>query len=165
MKRHRSLIPLSRDHHDGLVLAQRLILGRAKAPRSGWPTDRREQVSRVIEFFNSELRRHFEAEEMHVFPAAVEHLREGADLARQLIDEHDDMRARIRGFEKDPTANLEERLSSFGECLKEHIRREEGILFERMQEEVDPAELDVIGIRLRTCYPSDPDGSYCRTDP
>ncbi len=34
MKRHHSLIPLSHDHHSGLVLAQRLILGRSAAPRS-----------------------------------------------------------------------------------------------------------------------------------
>ncbi len=163
MKRHRSLIPLSRDHHDSLVLAQRLILGRSKAPHSDWPTDRRQQVSRVTEFFKTDLRKHFEAEEAHVFPAAVDHLREGADLARQLIEEHDDMRARIRGFEKDPTTNLDERLSSFGERLKEHIKKEESILFERIQEEMDPADLEAIGVRLRTFYPSDSDGSYCRT--
>ena len=82
MKRHHSLIPLSHDHHSGLVLAQWLILGRSKAPRSDWPTDRRQQVSRVIEFFKTDLRQHFEAEEEHVFPAAVEHLREGADRTR-----------------------------------------------------------------------------------
>ena len=120
-------------------------------------------MSRVIEFFKTDLRKHFEAEEAHVFPAAVEHLREGADLARQLIEEHDEMRARIRGFEKDPTTNLEARLSSFGERLKDHIRKEEGILFERIQEEMDPTELEALGARLRTFYPSDSDGSCCRT--
>ena len=163
MKRHHSLIPLSHDHHSGLVLAQRLILGRSAAPRSDWPTDRRQQVSRVIEFFNTDLRQHFEAEEEHVFPAAVEHVRGGADLARQLVEEHDDMRARIRGLEKDPITRLEERLSSFGDCLKKHIRKEEGILFERIQEEMDPADLEAIGVRLRTLYRSGADGSSCRT--
>ncbi|SVC12621.1 uncharacterized protein METZ01_LOCUS265475, partial [marine metagenome] len=28
MKRHPALVPLSREHHTGLVMAQRLILGR-----------------------------------------------------------------------------------------------------------------------------------------
>ena len=163
MKRHQSLIPLSHDHHSCLVLAQRLILGRSKAPRSDWPTDRRQQVRRVIEFFKTGLRQHFKAEEEHVFPAAVEQLCEGADLARQLIEEHDEMTAKIRELEKDPTTRLEERLSSFGQRLKEHIRKEEGILFERIQEEMDPAELEAIGVRLRTCYSSAADGSYCRT--
>ncbi len=163
MKRHHSLIPLSHDHHSGLVLAQQLILGRSKAPRSDWPTDRRQQVRRVIEFFKTDLRQHFKAEEAHVFPAAVEQLREGADLARQLIEEHDEMRAQIRELEKDPTTRLEERLSSFGQCLKEHIRKEEEILFERIQEEMDPAELEALGVLLRTFYPAHTDGSYCRT--
>ncbi len=120
-------------------------------------------MSRVVEFFETDLRKHFEAEEAHVFPAAVDHLREGADLARQLIEEHDDMRARIRGFEADPTTNLHERLSSFGERLKEHIQKEERVLFERIQEEMDPADLEAIGVRLRTFYPSESGGSYCRT--
>ena len=120
-------------------------------------------MSRVIEFFNTDLRQHFEAEEEHVFPAAVEHVRGGADLARQLVEEHDDMRARIRGLEKDPTTRLEERLSSFGDCLKKHIRKEEGILFERIQEEIDPADLEAIGVRLRTLYRSGADSSSCRT--
>ena len=163
MKRHQSLIPLSHDHHNGLVLAQRLILGRSKAPRSNWPIDRRQQVRRVIEFFKADLRQHFKAEEQHVFPAAVEQLRGGADLARQLIEEHDEMRAQIRELEQDSTTRLEERLSSFGQRLKEHIRKEEGILFERIQEEMDPAELEAIGVRLRTFYRSAGDGSYCRT--
>ena len=163
MKRHQSLIPLSHDHHNGLVLAQRLILGRSKAPRSNWPIDRRQQVKRVIEFFKADLRQHFKAEEQHVFPAAVEQLRGGADLARQLIEEHDEMRAQIRELEQDSTTRLEERLSSFGQRLKEHIRKEEGILFERIQEEMDPAELEAIGVRLRTFYRSAGDGSYCRT--
>ena len=163
MKRHQSLIPLSHDHHNGLVLAQRLILGRSKAPRSDWPIDRRQQVRRVIEFFKADLRQHFKAEEQHVFPAAVEQLRGGADLARQLIEEHDEMRAQIRELEQDSTTRLEERLSSFGQRLKEHIRKEEGILFERIQEEMDPAELEAIGVRLRTVYRSAGDGSYCRT--
>ena len=163
MKRHQSLIPLSHDHHNGLVLAQRLILGRSKAPRSNWPIDRRQQVRRVIEFFKADLRQHFKAEEQHVFPAAVEQLRGGADLARQLIEEHDEMRAQIRELEQDSTTRLEERLSSFGQRLKEHIRKEEGILFERIQEEMDPAELEAIGVRLLTFYRSAGDGSYCRT--
>ena len=56
MKRHESLVPLSRDHHFGLIMAQRLILGRATNPRADWPTDRAQQVPRLVEFFKSDLR-------------------------------------------------------------------------------------------------------------
>ena len=68
MKRHESLVPLSRDHHFGLIMAQRLILGRATNPRADWPTDRAQQAMRLVEFFKSDLRAHFDIEETHVFP-------------------------------------------------------------------------------------------------
>ena len=158
MKRHESLIPLSRDHHDGLVVAQGLILGRSKAPRSNWPTDRRQQVDRVLEFFRADLRRHFQAEEEHLFPVVAEQLRNGVALARQLREEHDDMRARIRELEQEPATGLEERLPALGECLKAHIRKEEQVLFERMQEEMDPDTLEAIGAGLRSVYSSDTNG-------
>ena len=51
VKRHPSLVPLSLEHHDALVLAQGLILGRSKAPRSDWPTDHRSQVDKIKSFF------------------------------------------------------------------------------------------------------------------
>ena len=87
---------MSHDHHDGLVVAQGLILGRSKAPRSTWPVDRGQQVDRVLEFFETTLQRHFEAEEAHLFPVVERQLRDGVDLVRQLRADHDDMRARVR---------------------------------------------------------------------
>ena len=163
MKRHASLIPLSRDHHDGLVVAQGLIQGRSRAPRSNWPTDRRQQVDRVLEFFRTDLRQHFQAEEDHLFPVVAQQLQDGADLARQLRDEHDEMRARIRGLESDPATGLDERLRALGECLLSHIRKEEQVLFERMQEEMDADTLEAIGAKLRSVYASDASGPSCRT--
>ena len=161
MKRHESLIPLSHDHHDGLVIAQGLIFGRSKAPRSTWPTDRRQQVDRLLEFFRTDLRRHFKAEEDHLFPVAERRLRHGAALVRQLREEHDEMRARIYDFEQDPVSGLEERLPAFGECLRAHIQKEERVLFERMQEEMDSDALETVGAALR--YLSGATGASCRT--
>ena len=60
MKRHESLVPLSRDHNIGLMMAQQLILGRAPNPRADWPTDRAQQVPRLLAFYESDLRAHFE---------------------------------------------------------------------------------------------------------
>ena len=162
MKRHRSLIPLSHDHHDGLVIAQGLILGRSKAPRSTWPTDRRLQVDRVLEFFREGLRRHFQAEEDHVFPLVAVQLRGGAELVKQLRQEHDEMRDQIHALEQNPELRLDERLREFGECLKQHIRKEEHVLFERMQDELEPGALNAMGEGLRSVYSSSGEAS-CRT--
>lgn len=163
MKRHTSLIPLSQEHHDGLVVAQGLILGRSKAPRSTWPADRRQQVDRVLDFFRTALRRHFQAEEEHVFPVAERRLRDGIDLVRQLREEHDEMRAQIHDLEQDPVSRLEDRLPAFGECLKAHIQKEERILFERMQEQIDPDTLEAVGAALGSAGRSGASGATCRS--
>jgi hemerythrin-like domain-containing protein len=149
MKRHPGLIPLSHDHHDALVVAQGLILGRSPAPRSDWPTDRRAQVDRVVAFFARTLRSHFEVEEAHLFPTVVAHLPGEADLVARLLDEHDAMRTRIRDLERDPTTTLDGRLPSLGRLLEAHVRREERVLFETMQREMAPADLETLGARLR----------------
>ena len=149
MKRHPGLAPLSRDHHHALVLAQRLILGRSTNPRAGWPTDRRQQVDRVIRFFTTDLRPHFEAEEADLFPVVVEHLPGEADLVGQLIGEHAAMRTQIRDLGRDPTSDLDVRLPALGRLLDTHIRREERVLFETMQRKMDQATLATVGARLR----------------
>lgn len=161
MKRHPSLVPLSRDHHHGLVMAQRLILGRSTNPRADWPADRARQAVRLIDFFEADLRPHFEAEEAHVFPAANRNLAEGADRTRALIAEHETMRAMIRDLVADPTSALEERLTAFGELLRAHIRTEERILFEQMQAACDEEALETLGARIAE-HGRDARGARCR---
>ena len=148
MKRHASLVPLSRDHHFGLVMARRLILGRATNPRADWPADRARQLRRLIDFFEADLRVHFEIEEAHVFPAAGQRLAGGDREVASLLADHEAMRAMIRGFEADPAAALDERLPAFGYLLAAHIHREERGFFERLQAACAPAELDTLGDRV-----------------
>ena len=163
MKRHRSLIPLSHDHHDGLVVAQGLILGHATAPKSTWPADRRQQVDRLIAFWEADLRKHFEAEEAYLFPIVRARLRDGGTLVAELLTDHEAMRGRMSDLAEDAETDLDERLPAFGELLKEHIRKEEEVLFERMQEELPADELEAIGQTLRTHYRPDDADPACRT--
>ena len=163
MKRHKSLVPLSRDHHDGLVVAQGLIKGRSTAPGSTWPSDRTQQASRLVVFFETHLRKHFEVEETHLFPVVRASLRDGPELVNQLTSDHDVMRGWVRDLVQDSTTGLADRLRSFGKLLEAHIRTEERLLFERIQEEMDPVELETIGMRLHDHYPSDSNGPACRS--
>lgn len=148
MKRHPGLVPLSRDHHHCLVLARRLILGRSTNPRADWPADRAQQAARLVDFFETDLRRHFEIEEAHVFPAAARDLRDGASRTRALIAEHEVMRGMVRDLLADPTSRLAERLIAFGELLETHIHTEERILFEQMQAACEPEVLEDLGARI-----------------
>ena len=152
MKRHESLVPLSRDHHFGLVMAQRLILGRATNPRADWPTERAQQVPRLLAFYESDLRAHFEIEETHVFPAAGRSVTDGGRQVQALLADHDAMRAMIRGFEADPVSELDERLPAFGHLLKAHIHKEERQLFEQLQAACEPAELEALGARVAAAH-------------
>ena len=148
MKRHPALIPLSHVHHDVLVVAQGLIVGRSRAPRSDWPPDRPAQVDRVIAFFEDTLRPHFETEEAHLFPAVLALIPGADDLVAQLLDEHVTVRALIRDLERRPTTDLDIRLPALGRLLDAHVRREERVLFETLQRELTPADMETLGAQL-----------------
>ncbi len=153
MKRHAGLVPLSRDHHDGLVMARRLILGKGLSERDEWPTDPAEQVARLAEFFETDLRPHFEAEETCVFPIAARTLPEGEALVAALLADHRALEAMLASLSAAPisgrsAADRERRLAAFGELLQAHIHTEERVLFERMQAAGAPDELEAVGARL-----------------
>ena len=148
MKRHPSLVPLSHDHHDALVVAQGLILGRSKAPRSNWPTDRLAQVDRVVDFFKNTLLAHFDAEDAYVFPVVMERMPDRAALIAELRHDHEQLRNLISDLERAPATDLDTRLPALGRLVEAHIRKEERVLFQAMQSELDAAELDHIGAKL-----------------
>jgi len=133
-------------------MAQQLLLGRAVNPRADWPTDRALQVPRLVKFFESGLRPHFEVEEAHVFPAASRSVTDGDRQVQALLADHDAMRAMIRGLEADPEYGLDERLPAFGHLLKAHIHKEERVLFQQMQAACPPEELEALGIRVAAAH-------------
>ena len=161
MKRHASLVPLSRDHHHGLVMARRLILGRSTNPRADWPADPAQQAARLVEFFETDLHPHFEVEETHVFPAAARDLDDGDNRTRALIAEHETMRQMVRDIAADATSRLRERLIAFGELLEAHIHTEERVLFERMQRACDAQVLETLGTRIAE-HRGESGGPICR---
>ena len=153
MQRHPGLVPLSREHHHGLVMAERLVLGRSTNPRADWPADRTAQARRLLDFFETDLRPHFEAEEAHVFPVAAREVAAGERLVQRLVDDHEAMRAMVRALAAGgpgPASlpDLDDRLRTFGERLRRHIRVEERELFERMQADCAPETLREVETRL-----------------
>jgi iron-sulfur cluster repair protein YtfE (RIC family) len=156
VKRHPALIPLSHDHHDALVVARGLILGRATAPRSDWPPDRPGQVARVTAFFNETLEPHFEAEEQSVYPVVTRGITNGAKMVVDLLAEHAQIRTLVHDLEADPASALEQRLPALGRLIESHIRTEERVLFEAMQRELKTTDLQAIGSKLAQLPPRGP---------
>jgi hypothetical protein len=139
LRRHNSLKPLSREHHDGLLLCWKMRRG---LQRNISPL----RISRYTRhFFTTRLWPHFALEERVLFPllgksglvakAKAEHRRIGQLF---LIPEPDG-----------PTLELTRQL------LEKHIRFEERVLFAELQEKVQDADLERALEEHKACEPED----------
>ena len=139
-KRHPSLVPLSREHHHGLLLAFRLKHG---LPKTRQPHDSpQEQAADTVRFFRKSLTPHFAAETDILFPAIRVMQPQTSALLDQLIQEHAAIRELVKQLDQQPPAGpqLPELLSSFGTLLERHIRCEERELFPMYETHISEAE-------------------------
>ncbi len=124
MKRHPSLIPLSRQHHGALLLAQMLKID---APDyKGMPGDARGKTKYALEFYTKELLPHFAAEEA-VFKKIKNVDTELDKHLEEVIEEHHSLRLLFEGL----AGNAEDTSYQdvIGQVLEKHIRREDRELF------------------------------------
>jgi hemerythrin-like domain-containing protein len=143
-KRHPSLVPLSRDHHDGLMLALRLRQGK-KALLRDWSHETAWQANYVVQFFRHHLVPHFEAEERAVFPTMKKYAKESLKTIEGLLDQHKEMKVRVERFEKPEGMNLEKELKAFAELLDRHIRIEEDDLFPAFERSIPKETAEEVG--------------------
>jgi hemerythrin-like domain-containing protein len=146
-RRHPSLIPLSRDHHDGLFLALRLKQGK-KALLRLWSHDPFWQASYVVEFYRKHLAPHFKAEEKVLFPAMKKHARESVKAIEKLLEQHQGMRKRIQRLEKPKAVGLPQDLKDFGELLDQHIWIEERELFPIFEKSMPDEVAKAVGLEI-----------------
>ena len=140
MLRDKNLVPLSRQHQHALALCVRI--DRA-SPIS--ETDRAQWQMEIAQHFLAEIRIHFDAEELIVFPAARK-FPELNSLIELLLNDHRWLRERFSKAEEHALAAAE--IAEFAQRLSEHIRREERELFERLQQVMGKDELAVMGQEL-----------------
>ena len=129
MKRHKSLIPLSQDHHHGLMLAQ--LIKRGAPEYKGLPTDTDGKIKYTRESWENELKIHFLNEENILFPSVKGKNIEIDELIDNLLTEHREIEKMIAKLEVNNES--EEKLNELGEKLENHIRKEERILFQQLQ--------------------------------
>lgn len=126
IKRHDALKPLSREHHHGLLLCWKIRQGVRKEV----------EVSRIkayTEWFKIHyLDPHFEAEEQYIFPV----LGNDNKLVKRALKEH---RRLKRLFSQN--TDIEIALNNIEEELDSHIRFEERILFNEIQEVASAKQL------------------------
>jgi len=150
MKRHSALINLSREHHAALILAQ--ILKKDGPNFKDLPTDDEGKRNYTISFYKTDLAKHFQFEEEILFPF----VNKQSDLLKeqtvQLISEHKKLKRLIQKLST--PGDVETMLDRIGMLLEKHIRFEERVYFQKVQEIFPDNELDELLSRF-----SDVDGS------
>jgi quercetin dioxygenase-like cupin family protein len=135
VKRHPALVPLSHDHHHGLVEAKRL---RARAEGA----DSRAAALAFLGFFERETVAHFREEEERLFPLVVDSDDVSDSLTRALI-EHQRIHALAGrlGAQVGSGAPDPELMVELGDTLEAHIRFEERELFPLIERAVSDLHL------------------------
>jgi iron-sulfur cluster repair protein YtfE (RIC family) len=139
MKRAEALAELSRDHHQGLVVAQRL--------RRADHDTAADARATFLAFWAADCRSHFHVEEDVLLPAmARHHPHDDPEIVTVLVG-HVDLRRRAADLEADPDAPADE-LHALGERLAAHIRHEERVLFPMIEASFSDDELSDLGEAL-----------------
>lgn len=141
--RHPSLVPLSHDHHHGLVVARRLR-------RAVSEDERRRAAEAFVRFIDGDGGDHFREEEDLLFPLVAASLDESAELVERATLDHLQLRTaavRLRRTQGPPAADV---LRALGDRLEAHIRLEERELFPLAERVVPESELQALHFAERT---------------
>jgi hypothetical protein len=136
IKRHQALVSFSKEHHFGLLLVWKIRRGLLNAISA-------ERISRyVLFFFNEDLKTHFKEEEQMLFSKlpATDTLRLQAEAEHEKIYL---LAEAIAG-----AADEQDLLREFADTLETHIRFEERILFNHLQNHIPAEQLEEISSRF-----------------
>ncbi len=145
MKRHKSLYPLSHDHHQGLILAQ--IIKKNAPKYKNLPDTIAGKVEYTINFYNIELVKHFRQEEEILFLASKGKDKNIDSLIDEIISEHRKIESLVESLKI--KNNGEELLDELGNLLESHIRKEERELFPGIEKLLTENELNNIAEALK----------------
>lgn len=129
MKRHSSLIPLSREHHETLILSR--LLQKDAPEYKGLPVDSPGKADYALKHYNNELIRHFEKEES-IIPLIKGQHPDIDILLQEILEEHQQLHRYFQSI--NDQENLANHLDMLGKALETHVRKEERQFFPLVQE-------------------------------
>ena len=138
MKRHPSLVSLSRDHHHALVIAQRMR--RATAETAA------ETAEAFLSHWDAEEKLHFRLEEELLLPAYAAHGECAHPAIIRMLLDHMEIR---RDAARVAVAATPELLHDLGTRLADHVQLEEHEVFPLIEATIPESELQALGDRLR----------------
>lgn len=153
MKRHPSLIPLSRFHRSVLFLA--LVCKKNAPPVKGYPEDDKGKKDYALSFYQGPLRRHINQEEQQLFPAVASKSAELQALVAELKDEHQQLDQLFSALTT--ATDLPGALDDLGILLEKHVRKEERQFFQLIQQTLSETEMEDLKSKLGTDATTNPE--------
>jgi hemerythrin-like domain-containing protein len=162
-RRHQSLIPLSHQHRDALMVAFRLHHPAPPGPVTAMTpaSTPQSRAADALAFFRDHLVGHFRAEEDALFP--VLRARLTADPPRialldRLVAEHRRLEALRDGVAAagEDEASLAPTLAAFADLLEAHVRCEERELFEVVPDVLAAGDGEALDAAIRTALGTRP---------
>jgi len=129
IKRHPNMQPLSREHHTGLLFCWKIRTGIKQHVALSRITDYAEW------FWGAHLLQHFETEEAFLFPI----LGNNNTLVAQALLEHNQLKQKFNDSNWD-----ENLLASIADLLEQHIRFEERVLFNEIENVANESQMRVL---------------------
>jgi len=130
MHRHSTLVPLSHEHKRLLFVCR--YLKKDAAPYEGFPLETQAKLAYIVKVFQEVMVPHIQKEE-YLFE-----LCQGKDaaldaLVQELVTEHQQI-SRMYSALTEQT-DLETAMDQLAHALEAHIRKEERVFFERLQQD------------------------------
>lgn len=142
MKRNENLVPLSRDHHFGLLCSWKIRQGIKKNVSY-------DRIKKYINYYWQEnLSRHFEIEDL-VLPETENNI-----LQIQMEKEHIEIRKLINTMNQTNDIRI---LGDFANALSNHIRFEERMYFPHLEEYLSDEKMNEIGHQLNQIHQKEED--------
>lgn len=136
MKRNEAFAPLSRDHHQVLMLSQLLMADAPNYPNL--PTETIDKQRYAVDLFDRVIKQHMRLEEQVLFPMCAGLHPEIDQLIYILIDDHCEIENLFQKMQSE--VNTAIIMDELAHLLADHMRTEERELFELIQLHA-PAEL------------------------
>lgn len=137
IKRSKELVPLSKDHHEGLLLGWKIKQGLRNGTDAGL-------ISKYIQWFwEADLQEHFRKEEQIL----AAHLPRENELVRRMFEEHEEIEALIH---INAMVVDEDIFVQIADKISEHIRFEERVLFPFAEQTIPASGLTEIHAAIDT---------------
>lgn len=145
IKRDKSLVVLSKEHHYGLLASWKI--------RRGFEleTDPQRIIAFVVNFWETHLSAHFIAEEEVLFNT-IKHA-----LLEEALQQHSKLRMLVQLISEEGTLK---QLANFADLLEHHIRFEERQVFKMLQQELSEEKLAEVGKKLEELHSHAAEDNY-----